>query len=55
MSDEHPNQHDPDLTAEELEGQSADLLPDREAMSVIEDPLRGPMPLLEPESPGEQP
>ena len=45
MSGEHSEQHEPELTPEELDEQSGELLPDREAMSVIEDPLRGPMSL----------
>jgi hypothetical protein len=48
MSDEQSKEHAPEITPEELEEQSGELLPDREAMSVIEDPLRGPMPLTEP-------
>jgi hypothetical protein len=48
MSDEPTRQHEDEVTEEELEEQSGELLPDREVMSVIEDPLRGPMPLTEP-------
>jgi hypothetical protein len=55
MSDERIKEDVAELTPEELEEQSAELLPDREAMSVIEDPLRGPMPLSEPGPPPEEP
>jgi hypothetical protein len=33
------------LEPEELENQSAELLPDREVMTVLDGPLRGPVPL----------
>ena len=55
MSGERSKENAPELTPEELEEQAAELLPDREAMSVIEDPLRGPMPLTEPGPPPEEP
>jgi hypothetical protein len=47
MSDEHTRKDEAEVTEEELEEQSGELLPDREVMSVIDDPLRGPMPLTE--------
>ena len=43
---ENSEQRDPaPLEPDELEDQSAELLPDREVMSVLEGPLRGPVPL----------
>ena len=44
MSDQ-PQEEQPDVDEEELEHQEAELLPDREAMSLLGGPLRGPVPL----------
>jgi hypothetical protein len=52
---EHTGEPESELTPEELDEQSGELLPDREAMSVIEDPLRGPMPFTESGPASEEP
>jgi hypothetical protein len=44
------NNEEQSLEPDDLEQQDAELLPDREAMTII-DPLRGPMP-VEPLPPG---
>ena len=41
-----PPEDEQDLEPDEVEEQDAELLPDREALSIV-DPLRGPMPLSE--------
>jgi hypothetical protein len=49
MSEEkshQPTEDEQELEPDEVEKQDGELLPDREALSIV-DPLRGPMPLSE--------
>jgi hypothetical protein len=45
MTENSGKENSAPLEPEELENQSAELLPDREVMTVLDGPLRGPVPL----------
>jgi hypothetical protein len=47
MGEKTHQEEEPALEPDELEQQDGELLPDREALSVLDGPLKGPMPLPE--------